>query len=137
MYDLVLLPVAGPADADASRSHAVDLAVRHDATLDVLHVTLGEEDEAADDVTDAVDRVLADARDAGVDANTASLSGAAAERILDYVEDRGVDVVVMASHGRRGLNRAVDGSVAETVIRSAGVPVLVVPLDEFASDGAG
>ena len=48
--------------------------------------------------------------------------------ILDYVQDRGVDAVVMATHGRRGLERYILGSVTEKVLRTVDVPVLVVPL---------
>lgn len=43
--------------------------------------------------------------------------------ILGAVEDEGADLVAMATHGRTGLRRLVLGSVAEEVLRGAGVPV--------------
>ena len=46
------------------------------------------------------------------------------------------DLVVMATHGRRGLARAVLGSVAEDVVRDGDVPVLVVPRGDASPDGA-
>jgi nucleotide-binding universal stress UspA family protein len=49
-----------------------------------------------------------------------------AETIVDYVEDHGVDLVVMGTHGRQGLDRARFGSVAEEVVRTAPAPVLTV-----------
>lgn len=47
--------------------------------------------------------------------------------ILDAAEDCGADMVVMASHGRGGLGRFFFGSVAEQVLTSARIPVLLVP----------
>ncbi|MBC8370279.1 MAG: universal stress protein [Planctomycetes bacterium] len=47
--------------------------------------------------------------------------------VADYAADNGCDMIVMSSHGRTGFRRLVLGSVAETVLRHAGVPVLCVP----------
>ena len=52
--------------------------------------------------------------------------GDAAREILRAVEERGVDSVVMATHGRKGLGRLLLGSVAEKVVRECPVPVLTV-----------
>ena len=46
--------------------------------------------------------------------------------ILDAVKDLGIDLVVMATHGRTGLAHFVMGSVAEEVVRTAPCPVMVV-----------
>lgn len=45
--------------------------------------------------------------------------------IVEYAEERDVDHVVMGSHGREGMTRALLGSVAETVVRRSPVPVTV------------
>ena len=45
---------------------------------------------------------------------------------LRNVEDEGMDMVVMGTHGRSGLRRLVLGSVAEKTVRSAPVPVITV-----------
>ena len=45
--------------------------------------------------------------------------------ILQLIKDRGADLVVMGSHGRGGLSRAVIGSTTESVLRHSPVPVLV------------
>jgi nucleotide-binding universal stress UspA family protein len=50
-----------------------------------------------------------------------------AETILRYVRRRGVDVILISTHGRAGLEHLMLGSVAEKVIRHADVPVLVLP----------
>jgi len=45
--------------------------------------------------------------------------------IVDYADDNDVDQIVMGSHGRSGVSRILVGSVAETVVRRADVPVTV------------
>lgn len=50
-----------------------------------------------------------------------------ATAILDYAREAGVDLIVMSTHGRSGLRRLIYGSVTERVLRSVGVPVLVIP----------
>lgn len=52
--------------------------------------------------------------------------GEPAQRIIDFVGQEGVDLVAMATHGRSGLGRLVLGSVAERVVRSVPVPVLLM-----------
>lgn len=52
--------------------------------------------------------------------------GEAAQALLRAAEQYGADVLVMGTHGRYGLNRWFGGSVAETVVRHANLPVLVV-----------
>ena len=58
-------------------------------------------------------------------AQVRSLSAASA--ILDYADENDVDLIVMSTHGRRGLRRLLLGSVAEEVVRLAPCPVLTVP----------
>jgi nucleotide-binding universal stress UspA family protein len=57
---------------------------------------------------------------------TATETGSPARAILEYVENSGVDQVIMGCHGRSGLDRAILGSVAETVTRRSCVPVTIV-----------
>jgi len=52
--------------------------------------------------------------------------GVPAEVILDTAKEAGFDLVVVGTHGRRGVKRFLLGSVAERVIRHAHCPVLVV-----------
>jgi nucleotide-binding universal stress UspA family protein len=57
-----------------------------------------------------------------------SLSGEPAAVILDVAETEAADLIVMSTHGRSGLSRLLYGSVAESVLRGARSPVLLVPL---------
>ncbi|MEZ0333544.1 MAG: universal stress protein [Gemmatimonadales bacterium] len=57
---------------------------------------------------------------------TATLSGPPAPTLLDYAREVGVDLVVMTTHGRGGLQRAWLGSVADQLLRSLAVPLLLI-----------
>jgi nucleotide-binding universal stress UspA family protein len=54
------------------------------------------------------------------------IMGKPADSIAEYAEKHGVDLIVIATHGRSGISRWVYGSVADKVLRSACVPVLMV-----------
>jgi nucleotide-binding universal stress UspA family protein len=68
------------------------------------------------------------AADAGVAVETALQEGTAAEEIVRYAQANGFGLIVVGTHGRRGVARLALGSVAEHVVRTAKVPVLTVPL---------
>jgi len=53
--------------------------------------------------------------------------GNPAETIMDYAKRSGVDLIVMSTHGRKGVRHMLLGSVAEKVIRYSPVPVMTVP----------
>lgn len=61
----------------------------------------------------------------GLMAEAAIRTGDAATEILDYADERGVDLIVMRTHGDSGLRRWLLGSVAEKVLRGADIPVLM------------
>lgn len=61
----------------------------------------------------------------GLETPLHSLDGDPATRIVHFAEHGGFDLVVMGTHGRHGLSRALIGSVAESVARRSKVPVLV------------
>lgn len=58
--------------------------------------------------------------------STAIVTGTPAEAIVDYATDRGMDLIVMGTHGRSGFAHLLLGSVAEQVVRTAKCPVLTV-----------
>ncbi|MBW1862924.1 MAG: universal stress protein [Deltaproteobacteria bacterium] len=57
---------------------------------------------------------------------TKILIGDIAEEIIKYIKAQGIDLVIIGTHGRKGMDRIIFGSVAERVIKSAPVPVLSV-----------
>jgi nucleotide-binding universal stress UspA family protein len=66
------------------------------------------------------------AEEGGRDVETVLEFGDPADAIVEYVEDHDVDRVIMGSHCRTGAERFLLGSVAETVVRRASVPVMIV-----------
>src|SRR5882672_1471672 len=63
---------------------------------------------------------------AGLDIEEVIVHGEAASEIVRVAKERGVDLIVVSSHGRTGLGRILFGSTAEAVVRHASCPVLVV-----------
>jgi universal stress protein A len=59
-------------------------------------------------------------------ATTEIVTGTSAESIVTYARDRGMDLIVMGTHGRRRLSHLLMGSVAEKVVRTAPCPVMTV-----------
>jgi len=66
------------------------------------------------------------ARDAGIKCDVVVRPGLAADQILAYLRERHVDRIVMGTHSPGPIGKILVGSVAEAVLRSANVPVLVV-----------
>jgi nucleotide-binding universal stress UspA family protein len=137
VYDSILVPTDGSDTAQAAVDHAIDHAKRYDAALHALYVI--EEpptDEAAgpevlESLETTGERAIQEVIDEAEAADVGTVEGSVAtgspyRAILDYVEANGVDLVVMGTHGRTGLDRYLLGSVAEKVVRSAPVPVLTV-----------
>jgi nucleotide-binding universal stress UspA family protein len=136
VYDEILLPTDGSDAAEAAVEHAIRLARTYDARVHVLYVV--EPPPAAEydatSVLDALrregDRVTDQTADrlerSELATVTAVRTGAAHRVILDYAAESGIDLVVMGTHGRRGLGRVLLGSVAEKVVRRAPCPVTVV-----------
>jgi nucleotide-binding universal stress UspA family protein len=66
------------------------------------------------------------ATEAGFDVETVIESGKPSNAIVEYADGNDVDLITIGSHGRTGASRVLLGSVAETVVRRAPVPVTVV-----------
>jgi nucleotide-binding universal stress UspA family protein len=62
----------------------------------------------------------------GVNSQTKIIVGNPAETIVDYATKQGIDLIIMATHGRSGVGRWVWGSVADRVLHFARAPVLMV-----------
>ncbi|WP_144921334.1 universal stress protein [Halorubrum salsamenti] len=144
MYSQILVPTDGSPASDAAIEHAIDLARHYDARLHALYVVDGAAystlEAGADIVVEALEsegkeatnRVADAATEAGVDCETTIATGTAYQSIRDYADENGIDVIVMGTHGRKGLDRYLLGSVTERVVRTSDVPVLTVrqPADE-------
>jgi len=74
-----------------------------------------------------LERIAQPMRESGVTVNVLVRQGTAAREIVAAAKDIDADAIAMATHSRRGINRLVFGSVAEEVLHTARVPVLLVP----------
>lgn len=142
----LLFPTDGSACAERARGYAVALAERFGADLHVLRVEIAGPAEIGFDAlalteTDlAADLRLPRPEPAPSRRHTLDVKRKAIEAgpaILAYAAEVNADLVVMGTHGRRGLRRLVLGSTAEYVLRRAASPVLLVSSDEAAAFGAG
>ncbi|TLU82598.1 MAG: universal stress protein [Chlorobium sp.] len=97
-----------------------------DITLN--YVPLEEDLEKA--AQEDLDVVLQDLLGADLKAECAVEIGNPADVILDKSGDPEINLVIMGSHGKKGLSRFIMGSVAETVVRKAQCPVLIVKAEE-------
>ena len=141
MARTVLFPTDGSATAQAAGRFAADIAKGEGDMVLVLAIAEpaefgGVEDEA---VTRGISDYLTEMTDEAVAALQAMGASATAEVVVASDIDEAIvakareiqaDVIVMGTHGRAGLARAVIGSVADRVIRSADVPVVLVPAAE-------
>jgi nucleotide-binding universal stress UspA family protein len=57
---------------------------------------------------------------------TSVILGDAAEKILEYAKNEDMDMIIMGTHGRKGLDRVIFGSVAEKVVKMAPVPLFII-----------
>lgn len=143
MYETVLFPTDGSDPSLQALDHALDIAGRYDAAVHALYVVdttypYGDFDGSSIDpepLFDALreegertlERIEERTDDAGVSfVGEVRESGSVHRAILEYAEEQGADLIVMGTHGRRGLDRWILGSVTERVVRTADVPVLTV-----------
>lgn len=148
MYHRILVPVDGSHTSTRGLQEAVELAKSQGAELRLMHVvdesvlTLNPEaivgtGELVDDIVKAGKQALRNAHALaerhGIKADTVmyeNLAGRVAALILEEAKKWHADLIVMGTHGRRGITHAVLGSDAETVVRSSPVPVLLVRAPE-------
>jgi nucleotide-binding universal stress UspA family protein len=141
MYKRILVPVDGSEQSTQALAVALQLAAQGGGRVRVIHALdelayLTGFEASSNVLTLAreygrkiLDEALASAQAAGVPADSQLLEGMG-HRLGDNVAEaaRGwdADLVVVGTHGRRGIGRALLGSGAEQVIRTAPVPVLSV-----------
>jgi nucleotide-binding universal stress UspA family protein len=144
MYDRILVPVDGSETSTRGINEAIRLAKIHASHLRFVHIV----NEYILDVTysaglypenlieslrsggkSILDAAQAAANSAGVKADSVmleSIGGVPADFILAQAKEWKADLIVMGTHGRRGLLRLALGSNADLVIRGATMPVMLI-----------
>ena len=132
-----------PTDGSEGTARAVDWGVEFAATFDAMCHTLysadtgrftggaepGELLTALQDAgQEALDTVRERATDARVSVTGTVANGPPVRVIMDYAAENRIDLIVIGTHGRSGIERRLLGSVTENVLRNAELPVFCVPM---------
>ena len=145
MFQKILVCLDGSKLAEQIVPYASEQAARFGSTLTLLQVVslattptptgiesipvmvptdrLEEAEAAAKDYLEGLARPL---REKGLKVQCVTMIGPPAESIVGYAEEKGFDLVAIATHGRSGFKRLVFGSVADYVIRKSGLPILLI-----------
>lgn len=143
MYTHILIPIDGSETSLSALDHAKAIAKAFDAGVTVLYVIdpypftgvgtdlaygqaqyLAESGEQAKKSLEQAREFMAQA---GVEAQTLFIEGSVVQdTICKVVKEKHVDLIIMASHGRSGLEKFLLGSTTDRVLGSVQVPVLVV-----------
>jgi nucleotide-binding universal stress UspA family protein len=137
----ILVPSDLSECSDAAVRYGLELARKFDATLHLLHVVQDPmtmpwaAESFAMPMTDVVDQwqkeaearltAMVPAADRGRVSVWSSVASPCAE-ILGFAADKGIDLIVMGTHGRGGMSHLLLGSIAEKVVRRSPCPVLTV-----------
>jgi len=141
----VALPIASvllATDLSATSTPAEDEALRLAASLHARLVAVSvidpgtlrlpggrfraRVDQVRDEREAVAQRLVARARDLGVPTAFLVWEGDPGEAIVEAAASERVDLIVIGTHGRRGVNRSLFGSVSDHVVRHAPCPVVVV-----------
>src|SRR6266542_436755 len=125
MFDRILVPLDGSAQSAAALPLARMLAQACHSQLTLMRVATSP--AAGEEVATYLARIASELQTAELTVTTEVCSGIdVAPQILWAARDRHVDLIVMATHGRSGMQRALMGSVAESIVAESSVPVLLV-----------
>jgi nucleotide-binding universal stress UspA family protein len=152
IYQQILVPIDGSLTSDKALDEAIRLARLMGARLRLIHVVdelsyvngfepaMNYINEIIPLIRAAGEKLLAHGRQRATDQGVSADSVLVEEgpgRICDHVTEQAkranADLIVLGSHGRRGIGRVLLGSDAEQIIRHASVPVLVVRAAEAAA----
>jgi nucleotide-binding universal stress UspA family protein len=138
----ILVPLDGSELAERALEPGKDLAKALQADLYLLRVTSSAhqmletvsmkevfdemEEKEVEEADDYLKSKYVDAAGKDVFSEVVLAKGSVAETIIDYAAEHEVDIIVMSSHGRTGLQRWVYGSVAEKVLRSACCATMII-----------
>lgn len=147
MYKKILLPTDGSENAKRAAEHALKIGSRSGADILVLNVVetprfsgirsvdktelKKELEREGQNAFDDYLNMLVEIKDGGKCQKDVKLDlkfeeGSPADKILETIDEESVDLVVMGTSGKHGINRFLLGSVAENTMRSAKCPVLVI-----------
>jgi nucleotide-binding universal stress UspA family protein len=139
-FEHVLVPTDGSKAARRAAEHAIDLVSDTGGEIVALYVVdMGDADFVAvpSDIAqtkariqkkgeELVGKVREMATEAGVECETAVVTGIADEEIVDYAESHGIDLIVLGKHGKRDPDKPIVGNTARRVVQQSSIPVHTV-----------
>lgn len=151
MYQRILVPIDGSAISEQAMDEAIKFAQQHNAHIELVHVLeeiwyFDDENymnyaELVDSMRSNGEKILAQAQNklkqAGVAADiklVEAQGGRIANVIIIEARNSLADLIIIGTHGRSGFSRMLLGSIAEGVIRTAHIPILLI---RGAGAGAG
>ena len=138
MFKHILVPLDGSLLAERTLALAANIVEEMSAKLTLLRVVpqfailaadpmvYEEMNRLGDEESLSYLRSKADALDLSVSIDVFSETGQPADTIIRFAEEHDVDLIMISSHGRSGLNRWVYGSVAERVLRQSPCATLII-----------
>lgn len=143
LYQNIVIATDGSENTRRAIEYGIKFAKFSGATVHALHVvdtsslsqnwTVGWEtiyEILQNEGRRAISKVKEYGETSGVDVKEVLLEGHPSSEIIDFAENNDIDLIVMGTLGKTGLDRFLLGSVAEKVVRNSKVPVLVVRNEE-------
>jgi nucleotide-binding universal stress UspA family protein len=127
MFANILVPLDGTPQSNTALPLARLVAKATGGTISLLRVIKPSEGPSAASVLEDVERIAKELAAAEVPVNSAVREGQeTAREILDEIQRRSIELVIMCTRGRGGLERAVLGSVTQDVLANSRVPVMLL-----------
>jgi len=141
MFKKVLYPIDFSEYTEEITSYAVSIAKKYDSELHLLHVIpnlnyftpyesfltpenlVAIERNIEKEIEKDFDKVV---KKIDIPTKRIIRTGVTFVEIIDYIKEEGIDLVVMGTHGRSGIEHILIGSVAEKVVRKSPCPVLTI-----------
>jgi len=138
----ILFPVDFTMNMEKLLPYVKDMVNAFGAKLYVIHVIRGAEEfvgfemgtawyaslekDLMDGAEKSMRRLVAEQLEDLNDVETQIASGDVVDETLDYVKKQDIDLIIIGTHGRKGLEKVMFGSVAEGIIKAAPCPVLTI-----------
>lgn len=136
-YNNILIPTDGSEESEVTINHGKELANKFDAEIHVIHIVdvrVNNTHDIYEHVVEeleeigekAVEDVIGKFEDEKIKTFSKVKEGIPHREIIQYSNENEIDLILMGTHGRTGLDRLLLGSTAEKVLRTSEVPVMTV-----------
>lgn len=156
MYETILIPTDGSEPAAQAAEHGFKLAKQFGSTVHILYVIelsdsasaapyggIGQSivtEKAVSNINERAAEIVTQlerkANELEIDTATETRRGSARQDIISYANEQDIELIVMGTRGRSGVERFLFGSVTERVIRATNIPIFVVRNDAESNEDA-